>query len=636
VTAVAIVAFGAVSALGEGRAAASAGEVGAAARVAIARDEALVRAELSRPFAARAAIGGDDRATALLARALTTCTEDLDRARPGWRGERVGVVLGTSSGGMRAAELAFAALAQGERVEDVEAPTYFGPLARAVRALGRPVDPCVLVLGACASATMAIGLATRWLQRDGCDLVLAGGFDEVTIFVAAGFESLRAVTASPPPRPFRAGRDGMALGEGAGVLALARADEAPRVVRSRFGSVIRGYAASSDAVHLTAPDRDGGGLARAISGALEEAGTPAIDLVSAHATATPFNDAAESRALARALGTERARETVVHPFKAQIGHALGAAGVLELLAAADALDRGLLPAAAGGGPLDPDAPARLLEHAAAGSPRAALKISSAFGGANAALVLGPPGGASGPPRPRRSAFLHDAASVEDEPPLEELASGAHTPVDRLARADRLVRLALAAVARLEAACGPLSGAGVIVGSALATLETNALFAARIRERGAIAAEPRRFPYTSPNAVAGQCSMAFGLTGPSFTVGGGMHAGLEALAVGAVLVEAGDVDRIVVVAVDDVGPTSNALGGESLRSGAVAVLVSSVAQGARARVGDVELRRGGDGGDAAPGLAGHLALRPLLASPLPRALVAASPPDAFARVGIEPL
>jgi 3-oxoacyl-[acyl-carrier-protein] synthase-1/3-oxoacyl-[acyl-carrier-protein] synthase II len=637
VTAVAIVAFGAVSSLGEGRMAAPAGEPGAEARVAIARDPILAAAGLGRPFAARARVDGDDRATTLLARALSACAADLDAARPAWRGERVGVVLGTSSGGMRAAERAFDAIARGEGVADVEAPQYFGPFARAIRRLQRPVDPCVLVLGACASATMAIGLGARWLARGDCDLVLAGGFDEVTVFVAAGFEALRAVTSSPPPRPFRMQRDGMALGEGAGVVALARADDTPEVRlagRPRFPHVIRGYGAASDAVHLTAPDREGAGLARAIAAALEEAGSVEVDLVSAHATATPFNDAAESRALATALGCARARAAVVHPFKAQIGHALGAAGVLELLAAADALERGLLPAAAGEGAMDPDAPARLLARAQPAAPRAALKISSAFGGANAALVLGPRP-ASPRSRVRRGAFIHAAAAVDAELPLDELAARTRTPLDRLGRADPLVRLALAAVARLESSAGPLGGTstGVIVGSAYATLETNALFAARIRARGASAAEPRRFPYTSPNAVAGQVSMAFGSMGPSFTVGGGMHAGLEALAAGAVLVEAGDAERIVVVAADDVGPATRALGGEGLASGAVAVLVTNDPQGARARIGAIELRRGV--APEPPGPAGHRALLPLVESLLPPVLLGSSPPDARARIELHP-
>jgi 3-oxoacyl-[acyl-carrier-protein] synthase II len=647
VTAVAIVAFGAISALGEGRAAASAGQVGSRAQLAIGRDDELVKAGLARPFAARAACDdwSDDRATSLLERALRACLADLDRQRPAWRSERVGLVLGTSSGGMRAAERAFAAAARGERVSDPEAATYVGPMARAARRLGRSFDPSVLVLGACASGALAIGLAARWLERGACDLVLAGGFDDVSVFVAAGFESLRAVTTTPPPRPFRTGRDGMALGEGAAVLALAPAVTVAPIAASiaartgapvaevRSGPFLTGFGAASDAVHLTAPDREGGGLARAASAALDDAGRPSIDLVSAHATATPFNDAAESRAFARVLGAERAREVVVHPFKAQIGHALGAASVLELLAAADAIDRGVWPAAAGEGTLDPDAPATLLERTVAGSPKTALKVSSAFGGANAALVLGPL--AAAPGRTRQAAFVHQAARVDREPPVEELARATRIPVDRLLRADPLVRLAMAAVARLEGETGSLAGAGIVVGTALATLETNALFAARIRERGALAAEPRRFPYTSPNAVAGECSIAFGLTGPSFSVGGGMHAALEALASAAVLIEAGDVERVVVVSVDDVGPMTAVLRGDRLRAGAVAVLLSArQGSGARARIGAITLRRGEP---AEGGLAdGHLALLPLLAARLPRALVAASPPDALARVDLDPV
>ncbi|MGO9833048.1 MAG: beta-ketoacyl synthase N-terminal-like domain-containing protein [Polyangiaceae bacterium] len=626
-SAVAIVAFGAVSALGEGTDAASAGEVGAPGRVAIARDEELVRAGLARPFAARAwPVDGGDRVTALLGRALTSCSSDLDRVRPGWRTGRVGLVLGTSAGGMRAAEAAFATMASGHAVADVEGPTYFGPMARAARGLGLPLDPSLLVLGACASAAVSIGLATRWLERGACDLVLAGGFDEVTVFVAAGFESLRATTASPPPRPFRTGRDGMSLGEGAAVLALARADARPA------RAFVVGFGAASDAVHLTGPDREGRGLARAAASALEDAGRPLVDLVSAHATATPFNDAAEFRAIATALGAERARDVAVHPFKAQIGHTLGAAGALEVLACVDAIHRGVLPAAAGEGPLDPDSPARLLERAVAGDPRTVLKLASAFGGANASLVLASRAGPSA--RPRRPAFVHAAVHVALEPSPEELAATARTSVDRLARADGLVRLAVAAVARLQAACGPLAGSGVIVGSAFATIETNAVFAERIRQRGARAAEPRRFPYTSPNAVAGECSIVFGLTGPSFSVGGGMHAAIEAVAVAAVLVEAGDCDRMVVVAADDVGPATRALAGDALRSGAVAVLVSaSGGEGARARIGDIALRRGEPASaSAAPG---HLALLPLLGASVPAEIACSSPPDAFARVVFEP-
>jgi 3-oxoacyl-[acyl-carrier-protein] synthase II len=633
---VAIVAFGAVSGLGDGAAAASAGDPGAPARVAIARDDELARAGLLRPFASRVAVEeGDDRATAILAKALTACVARLDERRPAWRGERVGLILGTSSGGMRHAERAFAAVAAGVPVLDPEAPTYFGPMARAVRDSGLAFDPSMLVLGACASSAIAIGLAARWLERGACDVALAGGFDDVTVFVAAGFEALRATTATPPPRPFRRGRDGMALGEGAAVIALARGGAGAM-------AYVTGFGAASDAGHLTAPDREGAGLVRAAAAALDEAGGPRVDLVSAHGTATPFNDAAEARAVARVLG-ERAAEVPVHPFKAQIGHTLGAAGALETLACVDALARGVLPAAAGDGAIDPDSPARLLDRAQDGSPLVALKLASAFGGANAALVVAATPAHSG--RPRRAAFVSPAVHVDGEPALEEVVAATRLPLARVARTDGLVRIALVAVARLRDAGAALGGAGVVVGSALATTETNALFASRIRERGARFAEPRRFPYTSPNVVAGECAIAFELTGPGFTVGGGMHAALEAVAAAALLVEGGDADRVVVVAVDDVGPVTRLLAGDSLRGGAVALCVAASPDGACARVGAISLRRASSASTAstastAPGAPavpyGHAALLPLVDAPGPGELRSASPPDVVASVRLEPL
>ncbi|HEY8088914.1 MAG TPA: beta-ketoacyl synthase N-terminal-like domain-containing protein [Polyangiaceae bacterium] len=624
----AILARGAVSAMGEGREAASAGVVGEPARVVLHPDVELMEAGLQRPFAARVAIPpGFDRAAWLLTRALSACAAELDGVRPAWRAERVGLVLGTSSGGMRGAERAFARLAAGEPAGEGEGATYFGPMARAVRALGVPASPAMLVLGACASSVLALGLGVRALEHDACDIVLAGGFDDVTVFVAAGFEVLRATTARLPPRPFRTGRDGMALGEGAGVLALGRVAGGARVY-------VTGFGAASDAQHLTAPDRDGAGLTRAAAAALAEAGGGPVDLVSPHATATPFNDPAEARAIAAVTAGQPA-SPVVHPFKAQIGHTLGAAGALEALACVDAIERGVLPAAAGDGPLDPEAPARLLDRAVAATPRTALKLACAFGGANAALVLADR--PSTAPRRVRPVYVHAVAVAGAELPVDELAALTGVTADRLARSDALVRLALASVGRLAAAspAGSLRGAGVVVGTASATIETNALFAARIRERGARAAEPRRFAYTSPNAVAGECSIAFALTGPSFAVGGGLHAGLEALVAGSWLVGAGDADAVVVVAVDDAGPATRALLGEDVRSGAVALLLSAAPAGAWARLGPSELTRGRPASGSPS--AGHRALLPLVARPsLPAVLACASAPDASARVELLPV
>jgi 3-oxoacyl-[acyl-carrier-protein] synthase II len=347
--------------------------------------------------------------------------------------------------------------------------------------------------------------------------------------------------------------------------------------------------------------------------------------VSPHATATPFNDPVEARVIAAVGG-----DPVVHPFKAQIGHTLGAAGALELLACLDAIERGVLPAAAGDGALDPEATVRLLDRTSRGAPQVALKLAAAFGGSNSALVLA---ASRGTPRAVRSAFVGRAVHVDGELAIEDLVATTGLAHARLERADGLVRCSLAAVARLRTAAS-LEGAGIVVGSALATVETNAQFAARIRARGARAAEPRRFPYTSPNAAAGECSIAFGLTGPGFAVGGGMHAGLEALATAALLVEAGDAERMVVVAVDEAGPLTRALGGQGLRTGAVAVLVGAGRDGAIARLGAMHVVRGSP---APPCVSpGHRALQPLVAAPGPQVLECSSPPDAIARITLEPL
>jgi 3-oxoacyl-[acyl-carrier-protein] synthase-1/3-oxoacyl-[acyl-carrier-protein] synthase II len=338
----------------------------------------------------------------------------------------------------------------------------------------------------------------------------------------------------------------MALGEGAAVLALGPP------ARPALGFVL-GFGAATDAVHITAPDRTGAGLARAAAAALGDAGlTPRdVDLVSAHATATSFNDAAEARALARVFGDGPIPPVVT--TKAQIGHTLGAAGALESLAALDAMARGLLPAAAGDGQVDPDCgPITLLERALRGAPRVTLKLAAAFGGANAALVLGcePP---KRPARDPRPVYLLSWAHVETVLSQDELAAlGVHHP--SLGRCDRLTRLCLSAAARL----GAVGQAGVVIGHGLANLETNAVFAARLFEKGPLLVPPRLFPYTSPNAAAGECAIALGLLGPSFAVGASRDGWSEALAVARDLVAAGDAVRMVVVASDDIGPASAAL------------------------------------------------------------------------------
>jgi 3-oxoacyl-[acyl-carrier-protein] synthase II len=643
---VSVLSVGAVSAFGIGAEAYRAAVPGKPARVALRRDEALAAAGFLRPIAARApadlppttTLGGpvfEDRATALLACAMDQVLRGLDQARPGWRGERLGIAMGTSSGGMITAERFFAAraareqaareqaaadavastLAEGDRAaasavaasipDDLarfaRGATYFAPMDDVLGAAGLAHVPRrTLILAACAASTIAIGFGLRWLDRGACDLVIAGGFDGLSVFVAAGFEALRATTATTP-RPFRKGRDGMGLGEGAGLVALVRRGD-QRGVRAHV--FVTGFGASTDAVHITAPDATGGGLARAAVAALRDAGQITAELVSAHGTATPFNDAMEAKAIAAAVPGG----PVVHPFKAQIGHTLGAAGVLETLAAADALAHQIVPAAAGDGEMDPDADVTLFARSEPRPMARALKLSAAFGGANAAVVLSVAGDRPRPARPRRRVLVAAGAHVT-EADLARLSESTGVPRDRLARLDALCRLGLAAASALAARVGKetLAGAGIVAGHGLATLDTNELFDAKKRARGPAGVEPRAFPATSPNAVAGECAIVFKLTGPSFATGAGLDGGTEALLGAAELIAAGDADRMVVVAADDAGPAARdllaaaGLEARPLARGAVALLLTTDGPGA-----PIDL-------DAAPhhdaGPIGHLALLP---------------------------
>jgi 3-oxoacyl-[acyl-carrier-protein] synthase-1/3-oxoacyl-[acyl-carrier-protein] synthase II len=616
-----VLAVGAVSAFGTGHAAYRVAMAGQRARVAISVDEPFARAGFARPVAARVTsvlAPADDRATALLSTALDQCLSRLGEIRPSWRSCRVGLVMGTSSGGMLTAQTLFAAHAGGERITSrlARGATYFAPLEAATAAMGVTFAPRVLLLGACASSTLALGLALRWLALGRCDIALAGGFDAMSEFVASGFEALRATTATLP-RPFRLARDGMALGEGAGVVAL---ELAQKTARDTSFPALVGFAATTDAVHLTAPDRTGHGLGRAAELALADARLPAeaIGIVSAHATATPFNDVAEAQAIRRVFGDRG--PSVVFPFKAQIGHALGAAGVLESLALLDAVAQEIAPAAAGDGAIDPECAVPLLDASRAAPSAPSLKLSSAFGGANAALVFAPRAEPS-PPVVARPVYLHVVHTIGaalDGPAFAARMRDRHPNLPRL---DLLAKLVLSVVDPLAMAVGAsaLEGGGMILGHTLATLEQNALFDARRRERGPRSVEPRRFPATSPNAAAGECAIAFRLTGPTFAVGGSLHGGLEALSVARDLVAARDAETMLVVAADLSGPLSSALldaaSGPAIEQGACAALLTALPTlGAASSTttaielhGEVPRALGGDSDWIWTGPAGHAEL-----------------------------
>ena len=449
---VAVVAFGAISALGEGAAAAH-GELAGRARVDRHRARRGARGRgLARPFVARVRLveGREiDRAPRLLRSAPRCAARETSIAsRPGWRGAprrpRARHVE------RRDARRGAALRARGRRADASRRPS-------APRTSGRSLG-CAASLGvalravhrwcsaACASSALAIGLACRWLERGACDVVLAGGFDDVTVFVGAGFEALRAITAAPPPRPFRVGRDGMALGRGGGG---ARAGLAGRGAARVF---VTGFAAASaDAVHLTAPDRQGAGArARGHARPSTRPGDPRGRPRERARTATPFNDAAEARAhRATSLGAERGRVVVVHPFKAQIGPRARAPDRRSSSSRARRDRARRAPRGLRRGRDRPETPrVRLLARAERGAPadraEARRGLRGRERGARRHVVARAGGGATR----LRPVYLHQAATDRRRARDRGARGGARLcSADRLARADGLVRLALAAVAR---------------------------------------------------------------------------------------------------------------------------------------------------------------------------------------------
>jgi 3-oxoacyl-[acyl-carrier-protein] synthase II len=235
---------------------------------------------------------------------------------------------------------------------------------------------------------MALEGALQALRAGEVDLALAGGADGLCQVTFAGFNSLRAV-ADGACLPFRAGRNGVCMGEGAGVLVLETMERA----RSRGVPILAEFAgagSSCDAVHMTAPDEEGRGAAAAVRVALKDAGLEpsGIDFVNAHGTGTPHNYRAEFAALKAVFGT-RVSEIPLAASKPIFGHLLGASGALEAVATVLCLLHGEVHAAPGPAEVDPALPVRLVvgEPLRIRLPAAALSLSLGFGGTNAALVF---------------------------------------------------------------------------------------------------------------------------------------------------------------------------------------------------------------------------------------------------------
>jgi 3-oxoacyl-[acyl-carrier-protein] synthase-1 len=324
------------------------------------------------------------RNNALLLDALAQVRPAVDDAIGRFGPARLAIVLGTSTSGMREAELALQALASagamppGYHYGQQELGSPAGFLAATLGTSG----PAYTISTACSSSAKALAAGARLLRHGLADVVLAGGVDTLCAFTVAGFSALESVSAARC-NPLSANRNGINIGEGAALFLM-----------SREGGPVRlaGWGESSDAYHMSAPDPHGKGAQLAMRQALARAGigAHAIDYVNLHGTATPANDVMEAHAVAAVLG----REVPVSSTKPLTGHTLGAAGAIEaalmwLTLAGN--PRGQLPPHWWDGVADAALPA--LHVATPGStlgraPRHVMSLSFAFGGSNGVLVLG--------------------------------------------------------------------------------------------------------------------------------------------------------------------------------------------------------------------------------------------------------
>jgi 3-oxoacyl-[acyl-carrier-protein] synthase II len=255
--------------------------------------------------------------------------------------------------------------------------------------------PNFSVSSACASANHAIGMALRSIRYGEADVVITGGAEAaLTPLGLAGFASLKALsTRNDAPekasRPFDRNRDGFVLGEGAGILIFERLDHAVKR-GAKIHAEVFGFGMSDDGHHITAPDPEGAGGLLAMQKSLQDAGRDAGDVgyINAHGTSTPLNDKIESLAIRKLLG-DRAPRVPVNSTKSMIGHLLGAAGGVELIATILSIRDGRLHPTINYETPDPECDLDCVPNAARDHAfDLALSNSLGFGGHNATVAVG--------------------------------------------------------------------------------------------------------------------------------------------------------------------------------------------------------------------------------------------------------
>lgn len=332
---------------------------------------------------------------AVAASHLALADAGLDRA--GLDPDRVGVVVNTGGGGVNTIleEQELTARRGVGRASAFFVPTMAPNMAACQVSIELGLQgPVIASVAACASSVTAFIDGAHLIQRDEAELVLAGGAEAsispLGVSALANMHALSRRNDEPAraSRPFDKDRDGFVIGEGAAVCVLETLASA-RARGARIYAEVLGGGRCADAYHISAPDPEGEGAARAMARALHAAqlSPPAVDYICAHGTGTPLNDAAETKAIKQVFGDHAYRLTVSSP-KSLTGHLMGAAGAVSVTATALALERQFLPPTINLDTPDPDCD---LDYVACQSRDAAVRVALAngfgFGGQNAVVAL---------------------------------------------------------------------------------------------------------------------------------------------------------------------------------------------------------------------------------------------------------
>ena len=311
--------------------------------------------------------------------------------------ERAGVVCGTGIGGIGTTQEQIGVLADRgpSRISPLAIPMIMSNQAAGAVSIGfHLAGPSTCTVTACAASANAIGDAAEMIRRGVTDVMVAGGMEgAVTEFAMGGFNSMKALrTRNDDPerasRPFDKDRDGFLLGEGAGSLILEEYEHARARGAHVYGEFV-GYGMSADAYHITLPKPGGAGAARAMQGALNDAGVDPADVgyINAHGTSTPANDVTETLAIKNVFG-DHAHRMPISSTKSMTGHMLGGAGAVEAVISLKVLAAGTVPPTINYRTPDPECDLDYVPNEARDvEVSLALSNSFGFGGHNVSLLF---------------------------------------------------------------------------------------------------------------------------------------------------------------------------------------------------------------------------------------------------------